>query len=101
MKIAMIVSALVASLGLAASAQAADGKQVYDNVCHKCHRTGVDDAPRTGNKDAWAPRIAKGLPALYKSAIEGKDGMPARADKPELTDEELKAGVDYLISLVK
>ncbi len=101
MKKSIAAAALFAALLLAASAQAADGKQVYDNVCHKCHRTGVDDAPRTGNKEAWAPRIAKGTATLYKSAIEGKDGMPARADKPELTDEELKAGVDYLISLVK
>lgn len=80
---------------------AADGKAVYDKVCYKCHRSGVDDAPITGNKEAWTPRLAAGADALYKSVIEGKGEMPPRANKPELTDDEIKAAVDYLISLVK
>lgn len=82
-------------------AVAADGKAVYDAVCYKCHRTGTDDAPKTGNKEQWAPRLPQGLPALYKSVIEGKGAMDPRAGKPELTNDELKAGVDYLVGLVK
>lgn len=93
-------SALILAL-LAAPATAADGKSVYDEVCYKCHRTGVDDAPRTGNKEHWAPRLKEGLPTLYKSVIEGKGAMDPRAGKEELSDEELKAGVDYLVGLVK
>lgn len=93
-------AALILAL-LAAPAAAADGKTVYDEVCYKCHRTGVDDAPKTGNKEHWAPRLTQGLPALYKSVFEGKGAMDPRAGKPELTDEELKAGVDYLVGLVK
>ncbi len=86
---------------LAASAAAADGKEVYDAVCYKCHRTGVDDAPKTGNKEHWAPRVAQGMATMYKSVLEGKGAMDPRAGKPELSDEELKAGVDYLVGLVK
>lgn len=93
-------SALILAL-LAAPAAAADGKEVYDSVCYKCHRTGTDDAPKTGNKEAWAPRLAQGMPALYKSVMEGKGAMDPRAGKEELTDEELKAGVDYLVGLAK
>lgn len=91
---------LVSTL-LATPLMAADGKAVYDAVCYKCHRTGVDDAPKTGNKEHWAPRLKEGLPALYKSVIEGKGAMDPRAGKEELSDEELKAGVDYLVGLVK
>jgi len=80
---------------------AADGKEIYDRVCYKCHRSGAEDAPRLSDKAAWAPRLATGKEALYKSAIEGKENMPPRADRPELTDEELKAGVDYIVSQVK
>jgi cytochrome c5 len=95
-----IGAALIVTL-LVAPAVAADGKAVYDSVCYKCHRTGVDDAPKPGNKEQWAPRLPQGLPALYKSVIDGKGAMDPRAGKPELTDEELKAGVDYLVGLVK
>jgi cytochrome c5 len=93
---------IAAALGfLALSAIAADGKAIYDNVCYKCHRTGVDDAPKAGNKTDWATRLAQGNDALYKSVIEGKGAMEPRANRPELTDEELKAGVDYLVGLIK
>lgn len=80
---------------------AADGKAVYDTVCYKCHRTGIDDAPKTGNKEAWAPRVTQGMDALYKSVMEGKGAMDPRAGVPELTDDEIRAGVDYLVGLVK
>ncbi|MBX9812420.1 MAG: c-type cytochrome [Burkholderiales bacterium] len=83
------------------TAFAADGKEVYDKVCYKCHRSGVDDAPKPSDKAAWAPRLATGMEALYKSVIEGKGEMPPRADKPHLSDEELKAAVDYIVSQVK
>lgn len=86
---------------LATSSMAADGKAIYDAVCYKCHRTGVDDAPKTGNREHWAPRLTQGLSALYKSVLEGKGAMDPRAGKPELSDDELKAGVDYLVGLVK
>lgn len=92
--------ALILAL-LAAPVAAADGKAVYDNACRKCHRTGADDAPKTGNKADWAPRLTQGMETLYKSVIEGKGAMEPRANRPELTDEEIKAGVDYLVSLVK
>lgn len=85
---------------LVTPSMAADGKAVYDAVCYKCHRAGVDDAPKTGNKEHWAPRLTQGLSALYKSVLEGKGAMDPRAGKPELSDDELKAGVDYLVGLV-
>ncbi len=74
---------------------------MYDRACKKCHRSGVDDAPILGDKAAWNPLLGAGMDALYKSVIEGKGEMQPRANKPELTDEELKAGVDYMVELVK
>lgn len=86
---------------LAAPVAATDGKAVYDGACRKCHRTGAEEAPKAGDKEAWAPRLAQGVETLYKSVIEGKGKKEPRAGRPELTDAELKAGVDYLVSLVK
>lgn len=88
-------------LAIVGPALAADGAEVYERVCKKCHRTGVDEAPRTGDKDAWAPRLGQGRDALVKSVIEGKGAMEPRANRPELTDDEIRAGVDYLTGLVK
>jgi cytochrome c5 len=82
------------------NAVAVDGKEVYDQVCSKCHRTGIDGAPKMSDKAEWSKRLATGKPALIKSVTEGKGEMPARAGK-EATDEEISAAFDYIVSLVK
>ena len=82
------------------NAVAVDGKEVYDQVCSKCHRTGIDGAPKISDKAEWSKRLATGKPALIKSVTEGKGEMPARAGK-EATDEEISAAFDYIVSLVK
>lgn len=78
-----------------------DGKQVFDTVCSACHATGAAGAPKAGDKAAWAPRIAQGKEALYKSALGGKNAMPAKGGNPALSDDEVKAAVDYLAGLAK
>ena len=78
-----------------------DGATVYNTLCSACHATGVAGAPKTGDKAAWAPRIATGNAALLKSATEGKNAMPARGGAADLTDAELKAAVDYLVGKAK
>jgi len=78
-----------------------DGATIYNTLCSACHATGVAGAPKTGDKTAWAPRIATGSAALLKSATEGKNAMPARGGAADLTDAELKAAVDYLVGKAK
>lgn len=77
------------------------GEAVYASVCKACHEAGVAGAPKTGDKAAWAPRIATGAAALLKSASAGKGAMPARGGAPDLSDDELKAAVTYLIGKAK
>jgi len=77
------------------------GEAIYNTVCTACHSTGVAGAPKTGDKAAWAPRIAAGSAALLKSATEGKNAMPARGGAADLSDAELKAAVDYLVGKAK
>jgi len=80
-----------------------DGKKVYGNVCSMCHAAGVAGAPKPGDKADWGPRIAQGKDMLYKHALEGFTGakgmMPARGGSTTLKDEEVKAAVDYMVSL--
>ena len=97
----------VAKLELAKAAPAKsdgkpqDGATVYNSVCSACHASGAAGAPKAGDKAAWAPRIATGTPALVKSAINGKNAMPAKGGNPDLSDAEIKAAVEYLIGLAK
>jgi len=74
------------------------GKQVVDAQCSKCHANGVGGAPKIGDRAAWAPRMKQGVDALVASAIRGHGGMPARGDKADLTDGELKAAINYMFN---
>jgi cytochrome c5 len=78
------------------------GKKVYGSVCSMCHAANVAGAPKPGDKADWGPRIAQGNDTLYKHAIEGFTGakgmMPPRGGGSTLTDDELKAAVDYMVA---
>ena len=80
---------------------AAKGKAVFEATCMACHGTGVAGAPKAGDKTAWAPRIKTGMEALYTSALKGKNAMPPRGGNMSLADADVKAAVDYLVSLAK
>ena len=79
----------------------AQGKKVYDTVCMACHATGVAGAPKFGDKAAWAPRIKSGTDALYTAALHGRGSMPAKGGNPALSDADVKAAVDYMVSAAK
>ncbi|MBQ0917623.1 cytochrome c5 family protein [Hydrogenophaga aromaticivorans] len=83
-------------------AENAVGKKVYGSVCSMCHAANVAGAPKPGDKADWGPRIAQGKDTLYKHAVEGFTGakgmMPARGGGSTLTDDELKAAVDYMVA---
>lgn len=91
--------AATAASGAAAGPKSAE--QIVQQVCGACHGTGAAGAPKTGDKAAWAPRVAQGKEAMYASALNGKNVMPARGGNPSLTDDEVKSAVDYLLAQVK
>jgi cytochrome c5 len=83
-----------------------DGKTIFGNLCTTCHTNAATGAPVITDKGAWAPRVAQGLDTLLKHAIEGyqgKDGklMPAKGGNPALTDAQVKATVEWMVSQVK
>jgi len=78
-----------------------DGAAIYNSVCMACHASGVAGAPKTGDKAAWAPRIAQGAATLLKNATAGKGAMPPKGGAADLSDAELKAAVDHLVGLSK
>ena len=91
----------VVSLAMMSGAFAADGKAVYDATCVACHATGVASAPKFGDKAAWAPRVATGKEALFKSVITGKGAMPPKAGNANLAEADIRSAIDYMLGAVK
>ena len=83
------------------AAGAVDGEKVYKGLCFSCHDSGVAGAPKLGDKAAWAPRIATGNDALHTSSLKGKNAMPAKGGNPALSDAEVMAAVDFMVSKAK
>ena len=86
----------------ATTTPAVDGVKVYQSACIACHGAGVAGAPRVGDVEAWAARISAGNETLYANAINGFQGaagvMPGKGGNPTLSDEEVKAAVDHMVS---
>ena len=91
----------LAKAGPAVAAGPKDGATIYNTVCGACHNTGAAGAPKLDDKAAWSARVATGKEALYKSAIGGKGAMPAKGGAADLSDDEIKGAVDYVLGKVK
>ena len=86
---------------VAVVAKAKSGEEVYNGACVACHGAGIAGAPKTGDKAIWAPRIAQGQNVLYEHAIKGFKAMPAKGGQVALSDDEVKASVDYQVAKSK
>jgi cytochrome c5 len=89
-----------ASAAKVASAPA-DGKKVYESTCIACHGIGVANAPKFGDKKAWAPHLMHGIDHLYENALKGLNAMPPRGGNLTLSDADVKAAVDYMVKAAK
>lgn len=78
------------------AAAANGGAQTYKAVCAMCHDSGLMGAPKPGDKNAWAPRIAQGKDTLIQHAIQGIRMMPAKGGNPSLSDDEVAQTVVYM-----
>ena len=85
----------------AAPAAKADGRKVYESTCITCHGTGVANAPKFGDKKAWAPHLMHGVEHLQENALKGIRAMPPRGGNLTLSDAEVKAAVDYMVGAVR
>ncbi|MDR0233352.1 MAG: c-type cytochrome, partial [Zoogloeaceae bacterium] len=73
----------------------------YAQICKTCHDLGISGAPKLGDKEAWAPRIATGIETLHQSSLNGKNVMPPKGGNSSLSDEEVKSAVDYMVAASK
>lgn len=83
------------------SADAAQaGKALYQQVCQACHAAGLLNAPKFGDKQAWAPRLKEPMDTIYNYALHGKGAMPPKGGS-NAPDADVKAAVDYMVSAAK
>lgn len=87
-----------APLAVPAPADPAAGRQTYQQACAFCHDKGVAGAPKLGDAAAWSARTAQGKETLYASALHGKGAMPAKGGNSSLSDDAVKAAVDFLVA---
>ncbi|HET6829690.1 MAG TPA: c-type cytochrome [Ramlibacter sp.] len=83
-----------------AVAAAGGGEALYKQACAACHMTGAANAPKLGDKAAWAPRLAQGVPALVQNAIKGKGAMPPKGGSTA-PDADVRAAVEYMVTASK
>lgn len=81
-------------------AAAGGGEALYKQACAACHMTGAANAPKLGDKAAWAPRLAQGVPALVQNAIKGKGAMPPKGGSTA-PDADVRAAVEYMVTASK
>ena len=102
--VAAVAAPVAAAVVAAAEPARADAggavPALYTQLCQTCHIAGVANAPKLGDKAAWAPRLALGVDGLTASVIKGKGAMPPKGGS-SASDAEIKAVVAYMVGTVK
>ncbi len=95
----------ISSVDASAAYDATAGKAIYDSSCSACHKTGLVNAPKVGDKAAWGPRIAQGVDVLVEHAdkgFQGKKGtMPAKGGKASFSTQDIGNAVTYIVEQSK
>ena len=77
-----------------------DGGMIYDQVCAACHTSGAAGAPMLVAAD-WGERLAQGEDVLVEHAINGIGTMPAKGGRMDLSDEQVRASVQYMLASIQ
>jgi cytochrome c5 len=95
---AALLALLIVQPRAMAAGEATNGKEVVETVCVSCHGTGVNGAPKIGDRKAWSKRAAQGLSSLTQNALNGIRQMPAHGGSPGLTDFEIERAITYMVN---
>ena len=84
--------------------QLTQGRVIWLANCEGCHGYGTAGAPVPMAPDDWRRRLQKPQATLYQHATDGFFGpgetmMPPRGGNENLTDNEVRAAVDYMTAL--
>ena len=79
-------------------AEAIDGGQVYNSLCMTCHDAGVAGAPIKGSEELAQRASEKGIDTLVTNSINGINVMPPKGGNLSLTDEQMRAAVEFMLN---
>jgi cytochrome c5 len=79
----------------------AEAPAKYQASCFACHSSGAAGAPKTGDAEAWAPRLEKGMDVIIGSVKTGLNAMPPTGLCGDCSDDELKALIEYMATPAK
>ena len=103
-RIAVAVGLAAGGLATAAAESPAQldpaGEKLYRSACVVCHASGVANAPKLGDKQAWAPFLAQGADALLATVLNGKGAMPPRGGTAA-DEASLRAAVAYMMAAAR
>ena len=86
----------VPATGTAASPADPKLAKIYDQTCKACHTNPASGAPQAGDRNAWQPRVAQGMPALLQHAVQGYKGMPPLGSCMDCTETEFEALIRFM-----
>lgn len=72
-------------------------EKMYNDSCKLCHATDNMGAPAVGDADVWHSLMEKGKDKILANAINGLGGMPPKGGNMDLSDEDMKSIVDFMI----
>jgi len=78
-----------------------DAQQAYMATCFACHNSGAGGAPNPNNPDDWTARLERGMDSIMTNVVNGINAMPAKGLCFNCTNEDLRAVVDYMISMTQ
>ena len=90
---------IAVAVGLAAGGLATAAAE-SPAACVVCHASGVANAPKLGDKQAWAPFLAQGADALLATVLKGKGAMPPRGGTAA-DEASLRAAVAYMMAAAR
>ena len=76
-------------------------EKLYEANCALCHATDTMGAPPVGDHDAWAAVVAQGMDTVNSNAINGMGAMPAKGGNMDLTDDQVKDIVKFMVESSK
>jgi cytochrome c5 len=73
--------------------------RVYAQTCKACHAVAASGAPLTGDRAAWQPRVAQGLPTLLEHTVNGYKGMPPLGACMDCSEQEFEGLIRFMAGL--
>ena len=89
---------LTSALAIATPDRMEEGRKAYDKVCAKCHNTGIMGAPAFGTPDDWEERSELWEGVLFEHANKGWVAMPPKGGDPSMSEYDVDAAAEYLLT---